>query len=129
MARELGLGTPSAEDGNDPDARARAEYRARLETLRDEAEEAERFNDSLRASRAREEMAAIAEHLGRPDVRARFRKDSERARLAVTKAIRYAIQKVERAHPRLGSVLAATVRTGTVCRYEPDRQRPVRWTL
>jgi non-specific serine/threonine protein kinase len=97
--------------------------------LRDEADEAERFNDPLRASRAREEIAAIAEHLGRPAIRARLRQDSERARLAVTKAIRYAIRKVEQAHRPLGSILAATVKTGTYCRYEPDPRRHIRWTL
>lgn len=129
LARELGLGNPSSDDGAHPDARARAEYRTRLEALRDEADEADRFNDSWRAARAREEMAAIAESLGQAAVGARFRKDSERARLAVTKAIRYAIQKVERAHPRLGRILATTVRTGSSCRYEPDRQRPIRWTF
>lgn len=129
LARELGLGTLSAGDGAQPDARARAEFRARLEALRDAADEADRFNDPLRASRAREEMVAIAEHLGQPATRAWLRKDSERARLAVTKAIRYAIRKVERAHPRLGRILAVTVKTGTSCRYEPDPQRPIRWTL
>jgi hypothetical protein len=72
-------------------------------------------------------MLAIAEHLGEPAVRARLRSDSDRARLAVTKAIRYAIRKVERAHPPLGRILAATVKTGTFCRYEPDPQRPIRW--
>ena len=51
------------------------------------------------------------------------------ARLAVTKAIRYAIRKVERAHPPVGGILAATVKTGTFCRYEPDPRRPIRWTL
>jgi tetratricopeptide (TPR) repeat protein len=127
LVREIGLATMSAGDTAQPDARARTEYRARLEALRDEADEADRFNDSVRAARAREEMAAIAEHLGQTV--ARLRKDSERARLAVTKAIRYAIRKVDRAHPPVGRILAATVKTGTVCRYEPDPQRPIRWTL
>ena len=131
LARELGLGIVSGGNGDDaqPDAHARAEYRARLEALRDEADEADRFNDPLRAARAREEMLAIAEHLGQPAVRARLQRDSDRARLAVTKAIRYAIRKVERAHPPLGRILAATVKTGTFCRYEPDPQRPIRWVL
>ena len=104
-----------------------AQCRNREDVPRAKADEADRFNDSFRAARAREEMAAIAEHLGQ--VSARLRKDSERARLAVTKAIRYAIRKVERAHPPVGGILAATVKTGTFCRYEPDPRRPIRWTL
>ena len=132
VATDLGLRSMGfADDSAAPDARARAEYRARLAALRDEADEADRFNNPLRASRAREEMAAIAEHLGaQVSMHARQRKvDAERARLAVTKAIRYAIRKVERAHPSLGRILAATVKTGTSCRYEPDPRCPLRWRL
>jgi tetratricopeptide (TPR) repeat protein len=129
LARELGLGTPCADDDGQPDGRARAEYRARLVALREEADEAERYNDTLRASRAREEIAALAEYLGRPETRVRARKDAERARLAVTKAIRYAIRKVERAHRPLGTILAASVKTGVYCRYDPDPRRRIRWVL
>jgi tetratricopeptide (TPR) repeat protein len=129
LARELGLGMLPAGDGAVPDSRARVEYRARLEALRDVAEEAERCNDPLRAARAREEIAAIADHLSHPATRGRIRKSSERARLAVTKAIRYAIQKLERVHAPLGDLLTATVKTGVYCRYEPDPKRPLRWVL
>ena len=31
--------------------------------------------------------------------------------------------------PALGRLLRDTVRTGTVCRYDPDPTRPVRWLL
>jgi non-specific serine/threonine protein kinase len=130
LARELGYDIVSSGDGSaSPDSRARAEYKTRLEALRDEADEADRFNDSLRAARVREEMMAIAEHLGHPETLARLRKDSDRARLAVTKAIRYAIRKVERVHRPLASILATSVKTGVYCRYEPDPQRPIRWLL
>jgi hypothetical protein len=130
LARELGLGILTDGDVAEPDVRARADYRARLEALRDEADEAERFNDPLRASRAREEMAALAEQLGPASAHARLRrKDADRARLAVTKAIRYAIDKVERVHPRVGEILTTTVKTGVYCRYQPDPEHPIRWTL
>lgn len=33
------------------------------------------------------------------------------------------------AHPPLVGILAAPVKTGTHCRYEPDPRRPIRWTL
>jgi tetratricopeptide (TPR) repeat protein len=129
LARELGLGMHSEGVAASPDSRARAEYRTRLQSLRDEADEAERFNDPLRASRAREEMATIAEQLGGRALHARLRQGSDRARLAVTKAIRYAIAKVDRVNPHLGRVLTATIKTGSCCRYQPDPQRPIRWTL
>jgi len=132
LAGDLRIGPRHlADDGADLDARARAEYRVRLDALLDEAEEAERFNDVLRASRARDEIAALAEQLGESiALHARQRNlDLERARLAVTKAIRYAIRKVERAHPAFGRLLSAGVKTGTSCRWEPDPRRPLRWTF
>jgi len=42
---------------------ARQQYRRRLEDLRSEVEEAERFNDSHRATKARAEIEAIARQL------------------------------------------------------------------
>ena len=45
------------------DTQAKAEYRARLEDLRADIEEAEAFNDPERAARAREEMDFIAQEL------------------------------------------------------------------
>ena len=45
------------------DASAKAEYKRRLDELRRDLEEAERFNDLTRAERARSEMNALAEQL------------------------------------------------------------------
>jgi tetratricopeptide (TPR) repeat protein len=119
-----------AVDTTGPDMEALAKYRVRLEQLRDEAEEAESFNDPLRAARAREEMEAILRELAAARKGAgRGASNVERARLSVTKAIRYAIRKVERLHPDLGHILTETVKTGIYCRYEPDPRRPIRWCL
>ena len=52
---------------------------------------------------------------------------AERARTAVTARIRAAIAGIEALHPELGRHLRLSVRTGTLCVYEPDR--PVPWTL
>ena len=49
--------------------------------------------------------------------------------MSVTKAIRYAIGKVERVHPALARLLSVTVKTGSSCRYDPDPAQPVRWIL
>ncbi|MEW6272005.1 MAG: hypothetical protein AB1689_22210, partial [Thermodesulfobacteriota bacterium] len=128
---QAGLRTGPLEDVEPgPDARALADYRARITRLRDEVEEAERFNDPLRAARAREEMALLADELsGSHGARRRWATDAERARLAVTKAIRYSLRKIERAHPDLGALLATAVKTGVTCRYEPDPRARIRWLL
>jgi hypothetical protein len=53
----------------------------------------------------------------------------ERARSAVTKRIRDALQKIEKNHPVLGRHLSARVKTGYECSYTPDPDRPVVWRL
>jgi pimeloyl-ACP methyl ester carboxylesterase len=113
------------------DARAKAAYRARLDALGDALAEAERFDDRGRAAAAREEIDALTQQLAaavglggrdRPTAAA-----GERARLTVTKRIKDAVDRIRRAHPPLGEHLAASVRTGLVCVYEP--KTPVRWTF
>jgi hypothetical protein len=51
----------------------------------------------------------------------------ERARLAVTKAIRIALARIDAAHPGLGRHLSATVRRGYSCVYLPDPRTPIAW--
>lgn len=53
----------------------------------------------------------------------------ERARSAVTKRIRDALQKIEKNHPSLGRHLSARVKTGYACMYAPDPDQPVAWQL
>ncbi len=53
--------------------------------------------------------------------------------MAVRKAIAAALRRVGEVDPPPGRLLAGTVSTGTVCRYDPDPDRPVdrilRWRL
>jgi hypothetical protein len=49
--------------------------------------------------------------------------------LVVTKAIRASLGKIEQGAPRVGRILARTVRTGTFCAYRPDPDAPVEWAL
>jgi tetratricopeptide (TPR) repeat protein len=115
------------------DAQAKAAYRARLEDLRADIEEAEAFNDPERAARAREEMDFIAQELssavglGGRDRRAASA--AERARVNVTRALKREIRRIGDEDARLGRELATTVRTGTFCAYEPDPRRPVQWQV
>jgi len=53
--------------------------------------------------------------------------DRERARLVVTKRIHAAIQRIASLHPPLAYHLSVTVKTGALCMYRPDPQRPIAW--
>jgi hypothetical protein len=113
------------------DAHAKAEYKCRLQELRQDLEEAERFNDSPRRAKAQNEIQMITDSLASAvGVAGRDRKtssDAERARSAVTKCIKKAIQKIGDAIPSLGYHLAARIKTGYFCSYNPHPERPVNW--
>jgi len=113
------------------DAEAKAQYRRRLEDLRAELEEAERFNDTGRATRNREEIEFLTEELARATgLGGRDRKAAaaaERARANVTMAIRAALKRIAEQSPSLGRHLAATIRTGKFCSYTPDPRLEISW--
>ena len=113
------------------DAQAKAEYKRRLDDLRRDLEEAERFNDTSRAERDREEMDALAEQLaaavGLGGRNRRIGSEAERARSAVTKRIKSSIKRIGEAIPSLGGHLATRVKTGYFCSYSPHPERPVAW--
>jgi tetratricopeptide (TPR) repeat protein len=115
------------------DAEAKAAYRARVEELRAELDEAERFNDPVRAAQARSELdflvAELARAVGLGGRDRRAASHAERARLNATRAIRSAIANLARADPSLGRHLEATVRTGRYCSYTPDPRAPIAWEL
>jgi hypothetical protein len=105
------------------DPRAKAEYRSRVEDLRQQLAEAESFSDQVRASRLRAELEAIAEQLaGAVGLGGRDRlaaSDVERARINVQRRLRVALDHIAAADPALGRYLEAAVRTGTTCIYQP----------
>src|SRR6478672_8323219 len=53
--------------------------------------------------------------------------DPERARSAVTRAIRQTLVRIRRHHATLNDHLERRVRTGTYCVYLPDPGRPGKW--
>jgi hypothetical protein len=133
-AREAGLESDALGDaGALLDPQAKAEYASRLEELREEAEEAEQFNDPERAARAREEIEFIGGELaGAVGLGGRDRKAasaSERARVNATRTIRAALDRIGDNDPALGRHLDQTIKTGTFCSYEPDPAAPVAWRL
>ncbi len=118
-----GVEHPTGDAGEVLDARAKAEYRERLQDLREELAEAERFSDPPRAHRIQQEIEALAEQLaGAVGLGGRDRRaasDVERTRINVQRRLKDAIERIGMADRLLGRYLAATVKTGTFCVYEP----------
>ena len=113
------------------DARARAEYKRRVNDLRQDLNQAERFNDLQRKTEVQNQLQAIAGHLdsavGLGGRDRRTSSDAERARSAVTKCIKKAVREIGEAIPSLGYHLAARIKTGYFCSYNPHPDRPVAW--
>ena len=113
------------------DAQAKAEYKCRVNDLRQDLDQAERFNDPQRKTEVQNELQAIADHLasaiGLGGKGRKSSSDAERARSAVTKCIKKAVQKIGEAIPSLGYHLAARIKTGYFCSYNPHPDRPVAW--
>jgi pimeloyl-ACP methyl ester carboxylesterase len=124
QAAEAGL---APEGWGEPviDHAARAHYKRRITELEAELEEAEERGDPEADAAAREELDALIKELtaayglaGRPR---RSPDPVERARKAVRRRLGDAMDRIARAHPRLGQHLAASIRTGVFCSYQPER--------
>jgi tetratricopeptide (TPR) repeat protein len=115
------------------DPQAKAAYRARVEELQADIDEATGWNDLDRAARAQHELDfLIAELAAATGLGGRDRRpgsDAERARVNVTRAIRSAMAKLGAQHPDLGRHLEQAVRTGTYCSYQVDPRARVDWVL
>ena len=109
--------------GEHLDEEARETYRARLEDLRETLAEAESFGDEARAARAREEIEFLGAELGRAmGLGGRVRRSgsaAERARVAVQRRIRNAIERIGEHAPDLAALLARSIKTGNFCSYRP----------
>src|SRR4029077_16876603 len=133
LARPIDLPLPAFFQDAGPilDSQAKAEYKRRINELRNDLQEAERFNDSYRVTKVRSDMNAIAEQLaaavGLGGRDRRSSSDAERARSAVTKRIKEAINRIGKVMPALGRHLAARIKTGYFCSYNPHPDRPVTW--
>lgn len=114
------------------DQRARAEYRRRVADLSRRAAAAEAADDAPSAAALRKELEALLDELRRSTGRGgrtrQFTDAGERARTAVSKAIKRAIAEIREAEPALATLLDGTVTTGATCVYTPDPARPVAWS-
>ena len=112
------------------DAQAKTAYRRRLQELALQREDAEARGDSLGVESARAELEMIEDELsGALGLGGRDRRGgaTERARVAVAKSLGRALDLVRAAHPDAGAHLTRSLRTGTLCVYDPDVA--VEWTL
>jgi non-specific serine/threonine protein kinase len=122
----MGAETVDAGDSGEVlDVEAKRAYRARLLELRQELEEAEQWNDTSRAERARDEIEALEAELSRAagigGRERRVGKAAERARVNVQRRLSDALRRIAEVHAPLGEHLTLAVRTGTYCSYSPDR--------
>ncbi len=105
------------------DRRAADAYRRRLAELDEAIDDAVAGCSTGREELLRLEREALVDELGRSmglGGRSRaFAEPGERARTAVSKAIKRAIDAVEQADPLLGITLRESVTTGATCRYRP----------
>lgn len=115
------------------DEQARATYRKRLIEVEEDIEEAARHNDTVRAELAARDREYLITELSRAvGLGGRLRSvggDAERARVAVTRALRYAIRRLSEHDEALAGHLANSVHTGNYCSYRPDPLSPVAWNL
>jgi hypothetical protein len=125
--------TPAGDSGELLDTQARAAYEARLRDARAERDEAERMNDRGRLDRLGEEIEFLTAELTRGfGLGGRSRRAgvaSERARVAVTRAIKYAIDRIGEHDQALAEHLRLAVRTGMFCAYMPPARDRVAWKL
>lgn len=117
------LGDVSSDAGTVLDARAKAQYKRRLDDLRDQLEEARGFGDFARAERVEAELETIAEQLAAAvGLGGRDRKvgsHAERARINIQRRLRDVIDRIGEHDPTLGRYLAATIKTGMFCTFMP----------
>jgi tetratricopeptide (TPR) repeat protein len=113
------------------DARAKEAYRRRLAEIDEDMEAARAMADVDRAAQAEAERECLVRELARAvglggrDRRAASA--SERARSAVTRAVRQGLARIREHNAALGEHLDRTVRTGTYCAYLSDPRVPVVW--
>jgi hypothetical protein len=128
-----GPGLVSSDSGPLLDATAHSTYRHRIRQLDDELAAADRTGDSTAAEQAHRERQALISELrratglaGRPR---RAGADAERARVNVTRTLRATIDRITLVAPIAGAHLASSIRTGTMCRYQPAPGGPDRWRI
>jgi hypothetical protein len=122
-----GAGLPVLDDT------ARRAYQRRLAEVDDDIDEANRLGDMARLHLAeRDRDYLIAELSSAVGLGGRLRSsgsDAERARTAVTRSLRYALERLAEHHESAAHHLQRSLRTGTYCAYSPDGAAAVAWDV
>jgi tetratricopeptide (TPR) repeat protein len=122
-----GGGLPAIDD------EAREAYRRRLAEVEDDIDDAHLNNDPARAELAECDREYLLTELSRAvGLGGRLRavgSDSERARTAVARTLRYAVDRLGEHTPALGAHLENSLHTGTYCSYRPDPLATVDWSF
>ncbi len=115
------------------DDTAKAAYRRRLDDIDEDIADARAANDIARAELAESDREYLVAELTRAaglGGRDRVVLDvSERARVSVTRSIRYSLARLAESSPAVAEHLQQHVQTGTFCVYLPDSLHHVEWTL
>ena len=131
VAGHPGVVSPDGSGDELVDRQAVAAYRRRLDEIDQDITEADQWSDPERLSRLLAEREALLDELlasaGLGGRRRTSGSSEERARVAVRKAVAAAVDRIEEVDAPLGRLLRDTVRTGALCRYDPDPSRPVTW--
>ncbi len=113
------------------DEKSKKAYQDKIVGLQKDIREAESHHDYGRSSQLQEEYQTLLDHLSSAlNVKGQSRKKGhtvEKARSAVTWRIRHAIAKIEEVHPQLGKHLSNSIKTGTFCAYEPEKD--IEWIV
>jgi predicted ATPase len=124
---------PSSDLGPVLDGNAKQAYRARLQELHADLDEARSSGNEQAALKVEEELRFLTREIARAvGLFGRDRKtgsDGERARVRVTNSIKFAITKIAEHQPLLASNLQRTIRTGTSCCYIPESAADIAWDL
>ena len=131
MDSDLEVSADLGDAGEALDSTARREYQERLESLRDELDEARAMNDPGRAERAEREIELITQEIssayGLGGRARRMASSVDRARKAVSSRVSDSIRRIRMQHPELGVHLDNSIRLGLFCRYAPEK--PFEWSL
>jgi hypothetical protein len=116
--------------GDALDNTARTNYSARYQDLCEDLEDATRNHDEGRIVKLQEEMEKLSTELACATGlggRGRKKSDAERVRIAVSMAVRRAIEAISEHHAPLGRHLFLSISSGQVFRYSPDTRQE--WVL
>ncbi|HEY5948226.1 MAG TPA: hypothetical protein VIV40_22170, partial [Kofleriaceae bacterium] len=118
-------GADAGDAGEVIDKDARNAYRTRITELREALEQAEAWNDAVRAERARDELEALETELvraaGLGGRTRRVGRAAERARINVQRRLADAMRRIAEVDAELGQHLSSAIRTGVYCSYAPER--------